>query len=263
MELINEFEVAVPVESAWAVLTDLERIAPCLPGAQLREVEGDEYRGAVKIKVGPITTSYDGTIQFIELDESAHRAVLKAEGRETRGQGNVSAVITATMLPSDTTTKITVATELTITGQVARFGRGVLAEVSAKLLDQFVVNLESTVLVQDAESPPTSEEPQVEAGTASKASRAKPAARSKKVRGDAETVTPGTDDDDLASRAGDVDPEGPPSSPKNVRQIDSEPAEPIDLVDIAGASLARRLLKPVVILGVVAVVVRSIRRHGR
>jgi carbon monoxide dehydrogenase subunit G len=95
MELTNEFDVAVPVEKAWAVLTDIERIAPCLPGAQLREVEGDECRGAVKIKVGPITTSYDGAIRFTELDELAHRAVTKAEGRETRGQGNVSAVITA------------------------------------------------------------------------------------------------------------------------------------------------------------------------
>src|ERR1019366_7901307 len=114
MELTNEFEVAVPVEQAWEVLTDLERIAPCLPGAQLREVEGDEYRGAVKIKVGPITTSYDGAIRFIERDEAAHRMVLKAEGRETRGQGNVSAVITATMSPSGEGTSVVVATDLTI-----------------------------------------------------------------------------------------------------------------------------------------------------
>ena len=80
MDLTNEFEVAVGVERAWAVLTDLERLAPCLPGAQLKEVEGDEYRGAVKIKVGPITTSYDGAIRFLERDEPAHRMVLKAEG---------------------------------------------------------------------------------------------------------------------------------------------------------------------------------------
>jgi hypothetical protein len=154
MELINEFEVAVPVERAWAVLTDLERIAPCLPGAQLREVEGDEYRGSVKVKVGPITTSYDGAIRFIELDESAHHAVMKAEGRETRGQGNVAAVITATMSSSGAGTKVVVATDLTISGKVAQLGRGVLADVSAKLLDQFVANLESTVLVpEDAGSP--------------------------------------------------------------------------------------------------------------
>ncbi len=85
MELKNEFEVAVPIQVAWAVLTDAERIAPCLPGAELREVEGDEYRGVVKVKVGPITASYQGTARFTELDESSHRAVLRAEGRETRG----------------------------------------------------------------------------------------------------------------------------------------------------------------------------------
>ena len=116
MELTNEFEVAVPIETAWVVLTDVERIAPCLPGAQLREVEGDEYRGAVKIKVGPITTSYDGALRFSELDESSHRAVLKAEGRETRGQGNVSAVITATMSSTATGTCPTRNQTITATG---------------------------------------------------------------------------------------------------------------------------------------------------
>jgi carbon monoxide dehydrogenase subunit G len=261
MELTNEFEVAVPVERAWAVLTDLERIAPCLPGAQLREVEGDEYRGSVKIKVGPITTSYDGTIRITELDESAHRAVMKAEGRETRGQGNVSALITATMLSSGSTTKVTVATDLSITGKVAQFGRGVLADVSAKLLDQFVVNLESTVLVQDAESSPTSEESLVDAGPVSKSPRAKSAPKSKKVPVDTEAVTPGANGDDPASRADDADPESPPSSPKNARQIFSEPAEPIDLVDIAGGGRAPRPVYPVVILGVALVVLRSVRRR--
>lgn len=146
MELINEFEVAVPVEVAWNVLTDLERIAPCLPGAQLREVEGDEYRGVVKIKVGPVTTSYDGTIRVLERDDTEHRVTLKAEGRETRGQGNVAAVFSADMSPSEIGTKVIVTTDLAITGKVAQFGRGVLADVSAKLLDQFVTNLESSVL---------------------------------------------------------------------------------------------------------------------
>jgi len=90
--------VAVPVERAWAVLTTRAHRS-CMPGAQLREVQGDEYRGSVKVKVGPITTSYDGIIRISELDHSAHLAVLKAEGRETRGQGNVAAEITATLYP--------------------------------------------------------------------------------------------------------------------------------------------------------------------
>ncbi|MGH9101530.1 MAG: SRPBCC family protein, partial [Acidimicrobiales bacterium] len=146
MELTNEFEVSVPIEQAWAVLTDVERIAPCMPGAQLKEVEGDEYRGSVKVKVGPITAEYRGAASFVEQDAAAHRAVLRAEGRDTRGQGNAKATITALLQPSGDSTKVEVKTDLAVTGRVAQFGRGVLADVSAKLLGQFVECLETTVL---------------------------------------------------------------------------------------------------------------------
>ena len=150
MELTNTFDVSVPVETAWAVLTDVERIAPCLPGAQLQEIEGDEYRGVVKIKVGPITAQYKGKATFVEKDDVAHKAVLEAAGRDTRGQGNASATITALLEPVGDGTHVTVTTDLTVTGKVAQFGRGVLADVSAKLLGQFVDNLEQTVLTDDA-----------------------------------------------------------------------------------------------------------------
>lgn len=154
MELTNEFRVGLPVDKAWTVLTDLERIAPCMPGAQLQEVEGDEHRGVVKIKVGPITAQYKGAAQFTSLDSDAHVAALKAEGRETRGQGNASAVITATLVEDAGGTRVTVVTDLTVTGKVAQFGRGVLADVSSKLLDQFVACLETTVLADDTVPPP-------------------------------------------------------------------------------------------------------------
>ena len=150
MELTNTFDVSVPVETAWAVLTDVERIAPCLPGAQLQEIEGDEYRGIVKVKVGPITAQYKGKATFVEKDDVAHKAVLEAAGRDTRGQGNASATITALLEPGGDGTHVTVTTDLTVTGKVAQFGRGVLADVSAKLLGQFVDNLEQTVLTDDA-----------------------------------------------------------------------------------------------------------------
>ena len=150
MELTNEFRVGLPVDRAWTVLTDLERIAPCMPGAQLQEVEGEEYRGVVKIKVGPITAQYKGAAQFTSLDAEAHVAALKAEGRETRGQGNASAVITATLVADGDGTKVTVTTDLTVTGKIAQFGRGVLADVSAKLVDQFVACLETTVLADES-----------------------------------------------------------------------------------------------------------------
>jgi carbon monoxide dehydrogenase subunit G len=147
VELTNEFSVSVPVEEAWSVLTDLERIAPCMPGAELQEVEGDEYRGIVKVKVGPITAQYKGTAKFVERDDAGHKGVIKAEGRDTRGQGNASATITATLTPDgDGATKVTVVTDLTVTGKVAQFGRGVMADVSAKLMDQFVKALEADVL---------------------------------------------------------------------------------------------------------------------
>ena len=109
MELNNDFEVNAPVEKAWAVLTDVEKIAPCLPGAQLQEVEGDEYRGIVKVKVGPITAQYKGAATFVEKYDTNHRAVLKADGRDTRGAGNASALITAQLVAVGDRTKVTVA----------------------------------------------------------------------------------------------------------------------------------------------------------
>lgn len=142
MELNNDFEVNAPIEKAWAVLTDVEKIAPCLPGAQLQEVEGDEYRGIVKVKVGPITAQYKGAATFVEKDDANHRAVLKADGRDTRGAGNASAMITAQMQAVGDRTKVSVSTDLTVTGKVAQFGRGVMADVSAKLMTQFADNLE-------------------------------------------------------------------------------------------------------------------------
>jgi carbon monoxide dehydrogenase subunit G len=147
MELTNDFTVNAPIDTAWETLTDVERIAPCLPGAQLTEIEGDTYRGLVKVKVGPITAQFKGQASFVEKDTAQHRAVLKAEGRDTGGKGNASALITAQLEPlAAEVTKVTVATDLTITGKVAQFGRGALADVSEKLLKQFVTNLESTVL---------------------------------------------------------------------------------------------------------------------
>jgi carbon monoxide dehydrogenase subunit G len=154
VELTNEFRVEVPIERAWEVLTDVERIAPCLPGAELQEIEGDEHRGIVKVKVGPITAQYKGSATFVER-EAPTRAVLRAEGRETRGQGGASATITATLAPDGEATVVTVVTDLTVTGRVAQFGRGVLADVSSKLLGQFVECLHDKALApEEAEAPP-------------------------------------------------------------------------------------------------------------
>ena len=157
MKLENEFRVDVPVEEAWRVLLDVERIAPCMPGAQLQQVEGDEYRGIVKVKVGPITAQYKGVARITESDDTNHRAVIRAEGRDTRGQGNASATATAVLQPDGDGTRVSIDSDVTITGKVAQFGRGVIADVSAKLLDQFVACLERDVL-SSAGDPPASNE---------------------------------------------------------------------------------------------------------
>src|ERR1700687_2778278 len=152
MKLENEFRVDGPVDEAWRVLLDVERIAPCMPGAQLQEVEGDEYRGIVKVKVGPITAQYKGTARLAEVDEAARRIVIDASGRDTRGQGTASAKILVTRTGDDAGTEVSVHTDLSITGKVAQFGRGVLGDVSAKLLGQFVERLEADVLGGDHRS---------------------------------------------------------------------------------------------------------------
>lgn len=150
MEPLNHtFTVNVPVAEAWNVLTNVERIAPCLPGAQLQEVEGETYRGAVKVKVGPIQAQFKGQAVFVEKDDTNHKAVLKGEGRDTGGKGNASALITAQLTAVDAnTTRVDVNTELSITGKVAQFGRGALADVSDKLLAQFSDNL-NTLIAQE------------------------------------------------------------------------------------------------------------------
>ena len=141
-QLKNEFTVNRSIDHTWEVLTDLERIAPCMPGAQLQEVEGEIYRGVVKVKLGPIATAFKGQATFVDRNDVSHTATLKAEGRDTGGKGNADAVITATLeAMSAHSTKVTVSTELRVTGKVAQFGRGVMGDVSEKLMAQFASNL--------------------------------------------------------------------------------------------------------------------------
>ena len=138
MELTHKFTVPASVDETWAAFNDLERIAPCFPGATLSSVEGDEFKGSVKVKLGPIALQYNGTGQFIERDESARRAVIEAKGKDRRGNGTASATVTAQLTPDGDGTAVEVGTDLAITGKPAQFGRGVIQDVSDKLLGQFV-----------------------------------------------------------------------------------------------------------------------------
>ena len=200
MELKNEFRVGVPIEQAWGTLTDVEYIAPCMPGAQLTEIDGEEFKGQVKVKVGPITAQYKGVAKFKEKDESQYRLVLDASGRDTRGAGNAAAEVTAEMTADGDGTNIVITTDLKVTGKVAQFGRGVMADVSEKLIGQFVESLEQKLL----ESSEREQEPE-----------------SKSEDDDSET-------DDEAG--GDSGP----------RKIDMPEPEPVDLLDTAGAPLFKR-----------------------
>ncbi|MGW1166872.1 SRPBCC family protein [Streptomyces sp. NPDC002550] len=159
MELHHEFTVPVPVDDAWHALLDIERVAPCLPGAVVEDYDGKTVTGSVKVKVGPVTVAYRGTAVFEEQDESAHRMVLVASGRETRGQGTARATVSGTLTERDGGTAVSVRTDLTVTGRPAQFGRGVLAEVGDRLVSQFASCLADR-LSEPAPTPATEEQPQ-------------------------------------------------------------------------------------------------------
>ncbi len=213
MDLNHEFVVNVPVDQAWQILTDLERIAPCLPGAQLTEVEGDTYRGQVKVKVGPILAQFKGQASFVSRDDAAHKATLKGEGRDTTGKGNASAMITAELTSvSEASTKCTVHTDLSISGKVAQFGRGALADVSDKLLAQFSENLNQLISASPA-----------------------PAAAS----------TSTTSPEHVEASA----PEQPA-----VRKIDGPEVAPLNLLDTAGSTIAKRAIPALIGFAVLVVV---------
>jgi carbon monoxide dehydrogenase subunit G len=236
MQIEDQFRVPVPIDDAWRLLLDIERIAPCLPGAQLQEVEGDEYRGMVKVKVGPITAQYKGAAHLEQVDDTAHTAVLRAIGRDTRGQGNASAAIKLSMRADGDATVVSIDTDLAVTGKVAQFGRGVLADVSAKLLTQFVNNLERDVLAGDA---PSDDAP----------------------RDDAPREDAPRDDESTAYEATADEPRsGNGAAAGAVRRIESADAEPVDLLHTAGIPVARRLLP---VLGAVLLLLWLLFRRRR
>ncbi|MFG1815444.1 SRPBCC family protein [Kribbella sp. NPDC049174] len=145
MKLTHAFDVRLPVEQAWQVLTDLERIAPCVPGVHLTEATDDVYRGGLKIKVGPIAATYEGEARFVERDVEAWTVVWQASGRETRGKGGASATVTMRLEPVGAGTHVAIDTDLSISGRLAQFGRGVIVEISNGLLSQFVTTLENEI----------------------------------------------------------------------------------------------------------------------
>jgi uncharacterized protein len=157
MKLQNEFTVPASVEQAWQVLLDVERVAPCLPGAALEGSDGDEHKGTMTIKIGPITARYAGTVKIEEADEAARRAVMRAQARDQRGQGTAAATITSTMEEVEGGTRVRVETDMRVTGPAAQFGRGVMQDVSAKLMGRFADCLAEEIAGGAAPAAPAAE----------------------------------------------------------------------------------------------------------
>ena len=294
MKIDHEFTVSVPVDRAWAVLTDLEAIAPCMPGAQLTGVDGDVYSGTVKIKVGPVVSQYAGNVKFLEKDDANHRAVIDARGRDSRGGGNASAVVTAQLHPDGDRTRVTVETDLKITGRIAQFGSGMIKEVSNKLLGQFVANLENRLLADggaaQADATPAEEtaakdgqatdtavsgtaekaaqqtaketgEGAAEAATAAPAEAAKDAAAADAKEKAAEPAAArseaaGTAASGTAASGTAAKPADAGTGASGTRPAaQAEEAEPLDVLSLAGTSIYKRLVPLAVALVVIIAVI--------
>jgi len=252
MELDNSFSVPVPPEQAWDVLLDVKRIAPCMPGATVDEVDGDVINGHIKVKVGPVSLTYRGTATFTERDADARVVVLEASGKETRGAGTASATVRASLEPdaSGNSTLVIMHTTMNVTGRPAQFGRGVMVEVGGKLVDQFAANL-ATLLGEE--------------GPDSTAA----------AGGVATDATAGTTADDAQSANGSgtataaqQDGAGPPATATVTAAAPTPPApadkqDSINLVRLVGPAILKRVVPVAAIAAALALLGRRLWRRGR
>jgi len=229
MQLEHEFEVPVPVDEAWDVLLDVERIAPCMPGATVESFDGEVVHGKVKVKVGPIQVTYAGTARFTEKDEAGRRVVIDASGKEARGTGTANATIVGVMHPQGSSTKVTVTTDLAITGKPAQFGRGVMVEVGNKLLGQFATCLEAEIT---AGTPGEAAASAAAAG----APAAPQAAAAPAIPAGAQAAAAARDISAATAAPGAQATTAPPP----LRRVPDN--EPIDLLETAGLPVLKRLL---------------------
>lgn len=243
MKIDNEFSVHAPIDVAWRVLTDLEEVAPCMPGATLTGVDGDVYSGKVKVKVGPVVTEYAGTASFVERDDDAYRAVISAKGREARGSGNASATITAGLRSEGERTVVQIDTDLKISGKIAQFGSGAIKEVSQKLVGQFAQSLEQKLAEAAPPEPLPPAEPPPPAAPEPADAAATDAAPVEPAPVKAAPVEPAPAEPAPVAAA---------PAPRPVTTTASEPP-PIDLLDVAGGAILKRLAPLVAILILVGI----------
>jgi uncharacterized protein len=242
IELDNSFTVPVPPEQAWEVLLDVERVAPCMPGASVLSVDGDSVDGQVKVKLGPLSLTYKGTAKFVEKDEANHAIVLDASGKETRGAGTASASVNAVLKPGQEagTTTATIHTSLNVTGRPAQFGRSLLPEISGKLIAQFAENLAAMISADGAgeTASPAAEDD----------SEADPAAATGSAPGDAAAA------------------QAPATAPTAVKvtatATATKPEEHLNAFKFVVVPILKRLVPVAAIAAAIAMVVRKLLRRG-
>jgi carbon monoxide dehydrogenase subunit G len=261
VQLDHSFTVPVGIDEAWAVLLDIERIAPCLPGAAIDSVDGDDFTGTVKVKLGPIGLTYKGKASFVEKDVLAHRAVIDARGRDARGNGTANAKITATLTDADGATQVEVLTELDITGKPAQFGRSVMAEVGNKLIGQFAACLAAQLAAGTVSGDyvaPVADEAVADEAVADEA------VQDEAVPDEAEAQDPPARHAVTADEPAAAVPAAPkPSLTKPSTQKPHAPEpEPINLLESAGPAVLKRLA-PLLGAALLVVLLRRRRRRRR
>ena len=259
MDLTHRFTVPTSVEDTWAHFNDIASVAECFPGAQVTSVDGDTFSGSVKVKLGPIALVYNGSGHFVEKDETAHRFVVEAKGKDKRGNGTAGATVTLSMAGADTGTDVEVLTDLAITGKPAQFGRGVMQDVSDKLLGQFVACLESRLGEPAAET--AAAEPPSPEGASTAAPAGDPPAPSTAPVGGAEPDGASTD----AGARVDPSPSGSTPLAATPRAAAPRPAAPPqdDALDLGATVLPvlartywKQALGAAVVIGVIVWAVR-------
>jgi len=258
VELEHEFTVPVGVEEAWAVLRDIERIGPCMPGATIESVEGEHFTGSVKVKVGPITVRYHGEADFVDVDEAGHAARIEAKGKETKGSGTARATVSAALESVDDGTRVRLVTDLAVTGKPAQFGRGVMADVGTKLIGQFADCLSSQLAGPGPEA--VSAAPGADAGAVAGDPGAADAGEP--VAAVVPVAVPEVSADELPTPASTATPP-PPADRPPTRPVPRPTDDAIDLLGVAGAPVAKRLAPAAGVAAVLAVVWWLVRRRRR
>ncbi|MEV5746643.1 SRPBCC family protein [Actinoallomurus sp. NPDC052308] len=267
MELDHEFTVPVPVDQAWRVLLDVERIAPCMPGATLDAADTEEFTGRLKVRLGAMTVTYRGTARIASRDEEARTVVIEASGKEARGSGTASATVQAHLHEDDGRTRVTVHTKLNVTGRPAQFGRGILAEVGGKLIGRFADNLATELAAEPdtgASAEARVEEAAAGAATAEEAVADQDAAGAP-AESAAATGTPAESGTGTGFPAESAEEAARAPKPTTAARTATTPArreaEPIDLLEVAGPAVIKRAAPVAAAVAVLLVLWRLIRRR--